>query len=203
MPFLSVPDTVEIIINGSCGGQAIANVVGATRVGGYSQTDIDNLALAVDGWVASDYLPLVNNAVTYDNVHVRGLNSIIDIESVNGTSTGPGTASGTGMPANASFVITLRTGKTGRSARGRFYMWPYSSAHLQTTQTVTTTYANNAEAAITALAGVIATNGFNMVIISRRTNNAPRLVGVTTVVTNISARNVDVDSMRHRLLRGH
>lgn len=202
MPFIPIPDSVEIVINGSCGGQAIANVVGARRAG-YVQADIDALASAVDSWVATDYLPLVNNAVTYDNVHVRGLQGIIDIESVDGTSTGPGTASGTGMPANASFVITLRTGHTGRSARGRFYMWPYSSAHLQTTQTVTTTYANAAAAAVTSLLTTIAGAGFIPVIISRRTLNAPRLVGLTTNIISATARNVDVDSMRHRLLRGH
>jgi hypothetical protein len=203
MPFLSVPDTVEVVINGDISGQPIANVVGAGHVGAYVQADLDNLAAAVDGWVASDYLPLVSASVNYVSTHVRGLTNIIDLESTDTTSAGPGTASGGGMPANASFVVTLRTGHTGRSARGRFYMWPYSTSALLTSQTVTTTYSNAAQAALIALSGVIATAGFQMVIISRRSNNVPRLVGVTTPVTDIESRNQAVDSMRHRLLRGH
>jgi len=203
MPFVAVPDTVEVVINGDISGQPIANVVGASRVGGYVQADLDNLAAAVDGWVASDYLPLVSNSVGYTSTHVRGLSNIIDLESTDTTNAGPGTASGSGMPANASFVVTLRTGHTGRSARGRFYMWPYASSALLTSQTVTTTYSTAAQSALIALAGAISGAGFQFVIISRRSNGAPRLVGVTTAVTDIESRNQDVDSMRHRLLRGH
>lgn len=202
MSFLSVPDTVEFIINGDCGGKAVANVMGAKRAG-YVQADLDSLAAVVDGWVASDYIPLFNNAVNYVETHVRGLNAIIDLESVNGTSAGPGTASGTGMPANASFVITLRSGFTGRSARGRFYMWPYSTADLVSVQTVSSTYANAAAAAITNLLGLVAATGFIPVIISRRTGGAPRLVGHTTNIISATARNLNVDSMRHRLTKGH
>jgi hypothetical protein len=203
MPFQSVPNTVEIVIQGEISGQPIANVVGATRTGGYSQADIDLLATDVDAWVASDYLPLVSNSVTYNQTHVRGLNAIIDLESVDASGVGPGTASGSGMPANASFVVTLRTGRTGRSARGRFYMWPYSSAALQTSQTVTTVYANAAADALSNLLTTITGAGFQPVIISRRSLGAVRPVGITTPITQAQSRNVDVDSMRHRLLRGH
>jgi hypothetical protein len=203
MPFLSVPDAAEIIIQGTLQGQAIANVIGAQHVGAYTQTDLDNLSNAVDGWVGSDYLPLVANSVTYDQTHVRGLNSIVDLESVDGTNTGPGTQSGSSMPANASFVITMRTGHTGRSARGRFYWWPFASSVALSAQTVTTAFASAAEVAIGNLLAAISTAGWTPVVISRRSNGAPRLVGVTTPITLAVARNNEIDSQRHRLLRGH
>jgi hypothetical protein len=203
MPFQSVPETAEAVINGEISGQTIANVVGARRVGGYNQTNLDQLASAVNIWVGNFYLPLVANSVNYVQTHVRGLESIIDLESIDATSAGPGTAAGTGNPANASFVITLRTGHTGRSARGRFYMWPFGGSALQTSQTVTTTYAAAAAAALTQLMTDISSAGWVPVIISRRSLNARRPVGITTTIISATARNVDLDSMKHRLLRGH
>lgn len=203
MPFVSVPDTAEIIIQGDIAGQPIANVVGAAHIGLYTQADLDVLATDVDSWVETWYKPMFANSVQYNQTHVRGLNTIIDLESADGSSVGPGTRAGGGMPANASFCVTLRTGKTGRSARGRFYAWPYTTTDLVTSQTVTSTYANDIATAVDQLRLAISGAGFQMVIISRRSGNAPRTVGVTTPVTQVQSRNIDIDSMRHRLLRGH
>lgn len=203
MPFQSVPNSAEAVIQGDISGQPVANVVGCLFPGSYVQADLDNLANAVDAWVGASYLPLVSNSVNYNQTHVRGLNAIIDLESTEAANAGPGTASGTGSGANCSFVITFRTGRTGRSARGRFYMWPYSSTALQTSQTVTTTFANAAAAALSALLTDIGAAGWTPVVISRRTLGAVRPIAITTPIITATARNVDVDSMRHRLVRGH
>lgn len=203
MAFQSAPQVAEAVIQGSISGQPIANVVNFRLPGGYSQADIDNLASVVDLWVSSTYLPLVANSVTYVQTLVRGLENVIDLTATDGSGAGAGTLTGSGMPANATLCITLRSGFTGRSARGRFYGWPFSSSVLLTSQTVTTTYATNLANAVALLKTDAAAFNWVMSILSRRTVGTLRPTAIATPVTNVVARNNEVDSQRHRLLRGH
>lgn len=203
MTFQSVPDCAEVVIQGSIAGQGVANVVNFHQPGGYNQASIDALAAAADAWVGANYLPIFANSVTYLQCLVRGLQSVIDLTGTNGTNTGPGTLAGSGMPANATLCVTLRTGFTGRSARGRFYVWPFASSVLVTSQTVSPTYASNCAAALLQLRSDAQAIGWEMSIVSRRTLGALRPVGIATHVTSIVSRNDEVDSQRHRLLRGH
>jgi len=203
MAFVPVPDAAEVVVNGAIAGQPIANVWGAQFIGLYNQTDLQNLADLVDAWVGSDYIPLFNAGVTYVNTHVRGLNSSIDLEAVSSANAGVGTASGAALPANASLCITLRSGKTGRSARGRTYLWPAIQPDLTDLSHFTSGYANNAVVALQNLAAAFAGAGFTMVIISRQHNNVLLNPAVTYPVVSFDARNLAIDSQRGRLARGH
>jgi hypothetical protein len=203
MPFQSVPETVELVIRGDIGGQTIANVIGFRKTGGYVQADLDALAILSDAQVGSDYLPLISSGVNYDSVLVRGLENIIDLSSTENTNAGPGTASGTGIPANNTFCVTLRSLYTGRSARGRFYAWPTIATNYSAPSVLSSTYGNAVVTFLNNLKTGAATAGWSMVIISRFSLGVKRPVGVTTNVTTIAYRNLIGDSQRHRLPRGH
>ena len=203
MPFQPVPNAAEAVINGHCLAKPIANVLVFQRAVPYAQADLDALAAMVDGWVGSSYLGIISSDCNYDETHVRGLSSAIDLESINFTSAGSGGAPGTPAPANSSMCITFRTGFTGRSARGRFYAWPTSMANYVNAQTFNAAY----ETALLAFLNNIKTDalalGWDFSVLSRYTAGALRPAGLTHPITVIEARNLQADSQRRRLSVAH
>jgi len=203
MAFQSAPNTAELVIKGDISGKGVANVINFYNPFGYDQSDIDALATLGDAWVGSDYIPLFANSVTYNECLVRGLTDIIDLTGSAAANTGPGTLSGSAMPANASVCITMRTGFTGRSARGRFYAWPFSSSVLATSQSVTSGYVDDLADALNLLRSQAASAGWTMSVLSRYTLGSARPLGICTAITDCVGRNVLVDSARRRLGLGH
>jgi len=203
MAFQSVPNCAEAVIRGLALTKPIANVVGFKFGSLPVEADLQQLADTVDAWVGSDYLPLVSNATTYLVTNVRGLTVENDVEAFAATATGPGTQTGSAMPANATLCLTLRSGKTGRSARGRFYAWPFSSSVLADAQNVTSGYGTALAAALNHLKTLAAIDGWQMVVISRFALGVARPVGITFPVSAIESRNTLVDSQRGRLAPGH
>jgi len=205
MSFQSVPNCAEAVIRCSTATQGVNNVLGFFfAAGGPVQTNMDDLSATVNASVASDYLPFVAPGVGYIETYVRGLTSITDYSSVNASGAGPGTMAGSlELPTNVSFCITLRTAFTGRSARGRFYSLPFTDAGMASINAVTATYANGVRSFLRNLQAAVLVNGWSLVIISRFTGGAPRLVGDHFTVTNIDYRNLIPDSQRGRLPQGH
>ena len=203
MSFQSAPNCAEAVLQATIGSQQIANVLNFWKPTGYDQADLDALSNAVDARVGSDYLPLVSSGVSYNQTLVRGLENIIDLQSADGTNAGPGTAAGTGIPANNTFCITLRTGLTGRSARGRFYAWPTVASNYTAPSLLSVTYANALVAFLDAVQVDAFALGWNFVVLSRYSLGAKRTVAIhNNVIANV-ARNLIGDSQRHRLPRGH
>jgi len=204
MPFQSIPECAEVVIHGQGGSKAIANVLGFWMPGGYLQADLDNLASAIDIAVGADYLPFVAAGSAYIRTDVRGLENVVDLTSSASSQAGPGTMSGTfELPSNVAFCVTLRTGLTGRSARGRFYSWPFADSGLSAVDTVTTTYANGIKTFVNACLTAGLSEGWYLSILSRRSLGALRPVGVHYTVTNIDYRNRTTDSQRGRLPANH
>jgi len=204
MTFQSIPECAEVVIHGLGGSKAIANVLGFWKPGGYDLTDLQNLADAIDIAVGADYLPFVAAGSAYTVTVARGLENIVDLSASASTQAGPGTMAGTfELPSNVTFCVTLRTGLTGRSARGRFYSWPFADSGLSAVDTVTTTYADGIKTFVNACKVAGASAGWTMSILSRRSAGALRPVGVHYDVTNIDYRNRTTDSQRGRLPSNH
>lgn len=203
MPFQAIPDAAVCVIEGLASAKQVANVLHFQHVGLYDQTALDNLSAFVDGLVGPNYLPVVSSAVAYERTHVRGLNSAIDLESINFAHAGPGTAAGIPAPNNVSAVITLRTGHTGRSARGRFYAWPTSSSNIATPEAFVPAYLNFLQTFLEDIRAGAPGHGWTFVVASRRTGGVVRPVGVTTPITFCEVRNDLIDSQRGRLAPGH
>jgi len=201
--FQSAPDVAEAVIKCVTDGQSMANVINFAKPGGYNSADIAALAGAVDGVVGAAYLALMHNTVVYGETLVRGLEFENDITAVSSGAAGNGTGGAVTLPSNVSFVVTLRSGFTGRSARGRLYLMPMSSSSLVTANNVTTTFAL---AAVNMLGDMKAAGlavGWTMCILSRFKSKAKRAVATYFVVNTIEARNTQTDSQRGRLPKGH
>jgi len=199
MAFVSAPDCAEAVINYSNDAGFMANVLNFHKTGGYTQTDIDALATAVDDEVATNFLPLINVSTTYVNTHVRGLESAVDLESIVDTGTDVGSASGTSMPNNATFVLSFRTGFTGRSARGRMYVPPMGDSALTTANVVNSTFRNAWLTAIGSLFSAAAIAGWDAVVISRQNAGVPLSPAVAREITQIVVTDDNIDSQRRRL----
>lgn len=204
MTFQSAPECAEAVIQGTYGGTPIANVLNFWYPGGYDQANIDDLAEAVDAAVGTNYLPVCVDDVEYVQTLVRGLENVIDLQAANGASSGPGgDNAGTPLPGNVTLCITLRTGFTGRSARGRFYAWPAGSDSLLSPDVFVTAYADALEAFLEEVKSQAIDVGWHLVILSRVSGGVPRGTATHLDVTSILARNTDSDSMRRRLKPGH
>jgi hypothetical protein len=203
MAFIPATDCASIVIDGVIGTKPIANVLNAHFAGGYTQSNLDSLSSIVDAWVGAHYIPLIGAACDYVQTRVRGLTSIIDLQSTDGTSAGPGTATGATLPANVTCCITARTGFTGRSARGRFYAFPNTQSALATLQTWNATYPAALATALNLLTFDVNAIGAVLVVLSRQSLGVPRVAAVPTPITTWNVTNVKIDSQRNRLLAGH
>lgn len=204
MPFQSVPECAEIVLNATCAGKPIANVLHARLPGGYGTGDIDALAAAVVVATNGTYQPISNGNVLFNDVTCRGLELINDYAKVDGGLSGPGTMGANPLPANVTFCATLRTGKTGRSARGRFYSFPPGDTALSATpNTFTAGYVSDVINMLIDIQTQIAVVGWSLVVVSRFTAKTLRPVGIAFPITSIAARNGLTDSQRGRLTKGH
>lgn len=200
MAFQSVPDCAQATILGSLNGVTInTTLTFAFAGGGYGQSDIDALGVAVDDWFATEILPSLNPSAAYNGTEIRGLESLIDLEALNQTSIGNGAHSGTPLPALTAFCISFRTGYTGRSARGRNYVWGLSTDAMGTNENEIAAatalgLANGYEEIPTYLSGT----NWAHVVVSRYTSNALRTTGVYLPITTYTYTDLLWDTQRRR-----
>ena len=203
MTFQPAPDCAEAVIKATYGGKEINNVLNFYRTGGYVQLDLDNLAAVVDLAVHTYYKPYISNQATYIGTTVRGLATAIDLQSVNADHAGVCGAGGVALPANTSLCATLRTGFTGRSARGRFYAMPSSVTFLAGVNTFDPVYGNAIGFLLDHIRSEALLQGWSMIVLSRRHDGVVRPSAVGYPVYSIQVRNFKADSMRNRLPDPH
>jgi hypothetical protein len=201
MAFQAVPDTVEIVVEYTQNGSTMNNVMHAEKVGGYGLVPIQTLAAAVDAAVAASWLPIQTVEAFYTRTTVRGLAVENDIEWTNSVSSGVGGSATAGLPGNVTLSVKKFSALTGRSARGRMYWIGLTGAMLSPNENVLNAADVVAiETAIEAVRLAIQASPFLPVIVSRFTAGAARPVGVTFDWLGSIAVDLNVDSMRTRLL---
>lgn len=201
MAFQPAPDCAESVIQYALPGAPGVNVLNWEYAGVYDQEAIDALAAAVDGVISELIAPYLQVGTTYVGTTVRGLSSPIDLEATEVTAT-PGTGAGTSIPNNVSFVTSLRTGFTGRSARGRVYHMPPPASFFTGPNTVSQTYADAQIDILEALIAAAGTELWTLVVLSRQQNNVILANAVPRPVTDLVSRNLRTDSQRGRLPKG-
>jgi len=204
MPFQSAPQCAELVIIGTSGAKPIYNVLNFTFGATYSGADITNLANACSTVVMAQYPALVNGNVTLYGVRAKGLENVNDFQYQTSPTPDPGNVGTKPLPANTTLCITLRSGLTGRSARGRFYAFPTGDANLSTSPDLfESAYADDLVDMLDDITTVAAAQGWAMCVLSRRAALAVRPTAVPFIVTNIQARNLTADSQRGRLPNDH
>jgi len=200
MAFQPVPNTVSAEIVFSQDAVVMENVFHFTRSSTPSSGQIQTLAEIIDAWVESDWKPLIATGVDYTRTVVTGLSNINDFQASVSTNAGAGEGGAVVLPANVSKAITLRSGLTGRNARGRLYLVGLSTSAVDLgSQTVGTTFIDDVIDALEALKVLIEAAGWVWTIVSRYINNVERTTAVTFPVTQFAVHDYTTDSMRGRL----
>lgn len=202
MAFQPVVDTVEIDVIYTEHGETLQNVFYARLPGGYLLADLVALAVAVDGAMATHWLPQQAVEAFYSRIEIRGLAVENDISTTNNTSSGVGALLSGALPNNVTLAVKKESGLTGRSARGRCYWIGTVQASLESTNEnkLTTTYVAAVVLAVDRIRIVIPTVGlWEPVLVSRFSGGLPRSAGKTFPWLSSIAVNEDVDSQRGRL----
>jgi hypothetical protein len=198
MAFQSAPDVASAEILYTLQNGVIAENVLYFRNSGYDQAAVDDLAEAVDGWMATYGLDILSIAYLYNFVHVKGLQDIVDVEAINNTNAGAGTGAAGFLPNETSLALSFRTGFTGRSARGRVYLMPPGEADMSDLNHITTTYRNAVQTAYENLGVQAAVAGWQHVVLSRISGGAPRVTATNLAVTDYIVTDLTLDSQRGR-----
>ena len=165
-----------------------------------SAGDCTTIAANLDTWFQGNVIPLVSDAMEIRQIEV------VSIAEQNGPqatfSSGypiPGTINTPILPNNVALCVSLRSGLTGRSARGRWY-WCGLTESQVAASAVDGGVVTSIVAAMDALISTIASLSSNVVIVSYESNGIPRPGGpVKFIVTDALAVDNTVDSQRRRL----
>ena len=199
--FQAVPDTAECVVEFLGNTVVSKNVFHAEKPGGYDLADLTILAGVVDTAVGAAWLGQMSQDVSYIQTLVRGLAFENDQEVTSNSSAGPGSIVGGVLPGNVTYAVKKSSGKTGRSARGRLYWIGLTVNQLGPNENLLTQAASDDIVAnVESMRGSIAASIWNAVIVSRFQDNVKRPFGVTFPWIGSSAVDLEVDSMRPRLL---
>lgn len=205
MAFQSVPNTAQARVIFDLEGTQFSNTFFYEADAGYGQSDLDDLAVAVDSLAVPTLLNLLEDSVSYLRTDVTGLENINDLASSANAATGLGGQGGNRpMPLNVAFCITRRSGLTGRSARGRTYIGGLpatGTAFMSPGYTLlSTAYAAGLLAAVDLFRSMTSSLvAWQPVLVSRYTLGSKRPVGVTFNWTETTFDDRKVDTRRSRV----
>ncbi len=199
MPFQPAVNAVEVVNDYLVHGKATANRLIFLKAGAYTQSDVDLLAANQDNAIFVGMLPHLSHQIDYVGTRVRGLTVENDFTASFAAGAGAGALTEDTVSNQVSLCLTLRSGSTGRSARGRFYCQPPTTAQMGTSNTVTTTYLGQMQAAVQMLHDDAAGLGWTLVVCSRFHAGAARSTAVFFPVLSIVVRNNRVDTQRNRM----
>lgn len=199
MAFVPVPMTIQAEVRMLLDDQRVENTLYFHFLDVYTVTDIENLGDQLITWWTDNYAPIVTNAVLLREIYLTDLTSATApaVTRVPATPTFGGSGSAT-LPANVSFCVSFRTASRGRSFRGRNYIVGLIQSSV-TLNTLAEEYVSDIIAAYNDLPAIALAADTEWVVVSRFTNNAPRVTGIFTPITTVVAVDNTIDSQRRRL----
>lgn len=200
MAFIPVPDVAEVTIRFTYFSQVIVNTLYFNKTGGFSGSDLPDLATAVMNWWSTRMKGRITNQCALISVVARDISAeSAPVSEVFPVSPIAGTVDNPGLPGNVCWTIQFKTGLAGRSYRGRNYIGALPENAVDGNQI-------QADDAAAFLAAYVALNSdINLtiaathVVVSRYHNNAPRTTGVATAVESYGFVDFFLDSQRRRL----
>jgi len=198
MAFQSTPNMAEAAVIWSNNGRTCSMTFGFLKSGGYTQSDIDDLATEMDNWASAEFVPLLTSTSTYLHTDVRGLEEPNDMTGFADAGSAIGGSGAEPMNNASCFAVKRRSALTGRSARGRVY-FPISQDYLAGNEDfITSTVRDLIVAALNEVLTAGITAGWTHVIVSRRAAGALRSVAIPFTVIEYVAVNDAIDTQRRR-----
>lgn len=198
MPFPPTPNTVKVAVTGQLAGQQVTNVYYVEKISAWTLPELEQVADEFIAWLRTEVLPLLATEFVYTLIEILDLttaNGIYYTRQIDSPNTGQ--IASPAMPNECAVCLSLRTGQSGRSFRGRKYMSGVPENNV-TNNTVTTPYLQAWVNAFNGLLLTIGTAGWSWVIVSTIENGVPRAQGLTTAINSVIFTDDIIDSQRSR-----
>ena len=208
MPFVPVPNTVEVQSVYELDLQVVENTMWFEHTGPVEAADVTALLVAVRDAIETNLLPLLSTTIKLVKLIgtlMDAVDSLSLVLAVSPAATGGNSAAP--APSNVSYAIQFASASRGRGTRGRNYVPVLQEAEI-TQNTINPTLRSQLVAAYQAVGGAGADAGFQHVIAHRFSGSTivagkkvstPLTVGVTFPVTTYLTADGIIDSQRRRL----
>lgn len=198
MAFISIPDTWRVAIEyTNLDANTAYNIIHVRdELGTMSLSRAADLAQIIDTWASSEWLDTAVAEWSMTGLQIRDMN-VENGAFLDYPMTQAGAVVGDAAPSTVTIAISLRTGLSGRSFRGRLYAvglgdTTFNGDYIDLTQR--TLLINTYE----LLRAAFVVEDFTWVVASLYTNGAPRTNGLTTPITQITITDLIADSQRRR-----
>lgn len=199
MAFQPAPGIVAVEMRGVLHGQRVENVLHFRAAGAISQESLQGLVNAIGELVSSEeYLAYWPNEFQWTEIYARDLTTAIGVQASDTTVAGSVGTGGVGMPGNVTIAITLRSGLTGRSARGRVYWMGLTEGAIVGNAVSGPVVAGYVDVLEDIRAEALLA-GFELVVLSRQQAGVVLANAIGYDVVTIGATDLNVDSQRKRL----
>lgn len=200
MPFIPAPNIVEVQFRTTYGDQATMNRIHVDVFTEPTELICQGLATACGEWWVDNVLAITPTTLVLREVYVKSLASQPGAEATFSAGLpAPGTFGQPQLPNNCTIAVSLRSGLTGRSARGRWY-WQGLTEGQVTGNQLGTGAETDILAAMQNLKNAVEAARYSWVIVSFFSGGGPRPGGpVYFNVTDILLVDSTVDSQRRRL----
>lgn len=199
MPFVPVPNILQVEMLYSWAGQQIENVTYWWSEGGWDASEALALHAALVQSYSDNVAPVVANTLSLNSVKYTDLSAETGFGVEYATGLPIVGAAGTGsLPNNCAFAIKFVTALRGRSYRGRNFV-PGLVEGAVTNNEVNESWAFAWVTFFQEWALAAAALGASQHVVSRFTGNTQRTVGVATEIVSRTWSDVTVDSQRRRL----
>lgn len=204
MAFIPAPSCAELVprFRGP-GGNIMNNVYNFARIGGgeYDEVLLQDLINTYIAWEGATTMMGRSNELSLVSVYARALDypnaPVVEYQL---PTPKIGAHSSPLLPGNVTLSISMRTGRAGRSYRGRSY-WVGLYESTVAGDFVTTATANTILGKMgNLLSGDFVLDGHQLVVLSKQENGVPRSIAVATPVTNMVIVDTRVDTQRRRLI---
>jgi len=181
-------------------GQQIENRLHIDNFSPPDQVGLMAFAVAAWNWWQNTYSVDIVEDCNLREVVCTDLSSANSSQAVYAPSTTVnGQLAGDPLRNEVAFCISLHTAFRGRSARGRWYVAGLAVGQRSDANTLDNTVAGNLVSSLQTYINAVATGTPRVIIVSYRTNNAPRVGGpVKFVVTAAAITDLILDSQKRR-----
>jgi len=198
MPFIPVPDTIQLEFRCTLQGENVENTFYYLSPAPLDQALLDAVAEAARDYV--DTFPDVfSTNWTFNEIYCRDLSSSTFLSALAPSAGGTVGTFTDPNPNNVTWALKRSSGFSGRSARGRIYWMGIAESMTTGTNVMDPTFANDVVAWVQAFDAAVAAEGVTPVIVSRYNAGAPRVTGVTYPIADWTYTDLRVDTMRGRL----
>lgn len=201
-PFVGNPDAIVCAVSGTYFDKPVSNILAFDFHSVPTETDVENLAGAVqEAWLAN-VVPILNGDYTHTAVTARSMASNEGAQFVSAMTTpavGGHNAELQAFSSSQALCVTFHTATAGRSGRGRIYI-PGGTRQASLSNYANTTWADTVVPALLDVFSTVLTGtGATHVIYSRKHAKAWRETAALYPVNSVLLRNYRIDSQRRRM----